>query len=101
MKKQQKNILNNLNRQIQLSLPYYGTTTKNYGYLLFPNPNSYKSNKCLNSKVPINTHYFGKIYYPLAYIDKKYNNKINYGNFNAGIGQCFVNSTIPKYTKKR
>lgn len=51
-------------------LPYYGTTTKKINCLVVPNPNSYKQNNKSYSKVPINTHYFGKVMvYPITQID--------------------------------
>ena len=93
----------NQNKTIQLSRPYYGTTAKDCNYLLFPNPNSYKLNQSLNSKVPINTLYFGKFFvYPFTDLDKRNNLKINSGQMNASKGPYFTtNNVIPSsYSKK-
>ena len=98
------------NKQIPLSRPYYGIyAPRSTTCLNFPNPESFKQNQKLTSKVPVNTHYFGKVlFYPVSYIDKKYNNNnINCGQMNASAGPYFaVNTNVApssystKYGKK-
>lgn len=111
MKKDQKNIQNNQNKQnkqIPLSRPYYGIyAPRSTPCLNFPNPDSFKQNQKLMSRVPVNTHYFGKVlFYPVSHIDKIYNDKINCGQMNASRGPYFIyNNVAPasyssKYGKK-
>lgn len=97
------------NKQIPLSRPYYGIyAPRSTTCLNFPNPESYKQNQKLMSRVPVNTHYFGKVlFYPVSYIDTKYNDKINYGQMNASASPYFaVNTNVAptscttKYGKK-
>lgn len=97
---------NNQNKQFKLSRPYYGIYAgdKQYSCLPVPNPDSFKQNQKLMSRVPVNTHYFGKVlFYPVSYTDKKYNNKINYRQMNASAGPYFaVNTNVApsSYTTK-
>lgn len=97
MKKDPKYIENNKNKQIELSRPYYGIYRgdKNNCYLPVPNPDSYKLNQKLYSKVPVNTHYFGNVlFYPVLHLDKEYNNNINYANLNASKGPYFATNNV-------
>lgn len=81
-----------MKESIAFVFPYSGNYNNKYlsgyknKYLVVPNPESFKINKELLNKVPVNKHNsFGKfIVVPFEVDSKKYNNKKNYAKIYPG-----------------